>query len=134
VAQTKRKRRRKHRGTQTGKIDTRPRGRPRNRAEARSRAQSRSSSKKGRGRQQQALSEPTWRGAVGKGAIAALLFFVLLGVLFKRPLGAAAGVGAFMLLFYIPMSYYTDRFFYRRRQRQAEKARIEKAQRGADGG
>ena len=42
MAQTKKKRRRKHRGTQGGRIDTRPaRGRPRSRAEAQARARSR---------------------------------------------------------------------------------------------
>ena len=39
-----------------------------------------------------------------------------------------------MLVFYVPMSYYTDRFFYQRRMRQAEKKRIEKSQRGAGEG
>jgi hypothetical protein len=129
VAQTRRRRRRKHRGTQSGRIDSRPRGRPRNRAEAKARASSRSS--RARSRRQPALTPPTWRSAIVKGAIAALLFFVLIGVAFGRPLAASAGLAAFLLLFYIPMSYYTDRFFYRRRLRQAEQERLERAQRRA---
>lgn len=126
MAQTKRKRRRKHRGTQSGRVDQRPRGRPRNRAEAKARAQSRSSRSS---RRQPALTPPTWRSAFFKGGIAALLFLVLIGVVFGRPVLASVALAAFMLLFYVPMSYYTDRFFYRRRLRQAEQARLEKAQR-----
>jgi hypothetical protein len=130
VAQTKRKRRRKHRGTQSGRIDARPRGRPRNRAEAKARAQSRSS--RSRTRRQPELTPPTWRSAFVKGGIAALLFFVLIGPVFGQALLSSAGIAAFLLLFYVPMSYYTDSFFYRRRLRQAEQARLEKAQRRAD--
>lgn len=126
MAQTKKKRRRKHRGTQGGKVDTRPKGRPRNRAEARQRAQARRS---GGGKRQAAggprtPSPPTWRGSLGKAAIAGLIFFALMAIAFKRPIAASLGIAAFMLAFYIPMAYYTDRFFYNRhlRKQQAERA------------
>jgi hypothetical protein len=132
VAQTKRKRRRKHRGTQSGRIDQRPRGRPRNRAEARARARSPSSRSRSRG--QPGPTPPTWRSAFFKGGIAALLFFVLIGFVFGQSLVGAAGLAAFMLLFYVPMSYYTDRFFHGRRLRQAEKEKLERAERRAGEG
>ena len=128
MAQTKR-RKRKHRGTQTGKIDSRPRGRPRNRAEAKARAQSRGSKSKSRP-QQRGVAPPTWRSAFLKGLAAAVIFFVAIGLVFKRPVGASAALAAFMLVFYVPMSYYTDGFFYRRRLRQAEKEKLARAQRG----
>ena len=35
-----------------------------------------------------------------------------------------------MLGFYVPMSFLVDRFFYQRRLRQEEKARLERAERG----
>jgi hypothetical protein len=125
VAQTKRKRRRKHRGTQGGRVDTRPRGRPRNRAEARQRAQSRGGrSKGGRGRGAagaRTISPPSWRSAAFKAVPIAALFFGLIVFAFKEPVGPSAGLAAFMLLFYIPMAYYTDRFMYSRQLRkQAE--------------
>ena len=61
MAQTKRKRRRKHKGTQGGKIDSRPKGRPRNRAEAKQRAQARRSGSGGkRAVAQQGPQPPTW--------------------------------------------------------------------------
>jgi hypothetical protein len=129
MAQTKRKRRRKHRGTQTGKVDRRPRGRPRNRSEARARA--RSGGKRGRG--ERPLNPPTWRGAILKGGLAAGIFFALLALAFGRPPGGSLLLAGFMMLFYVPMTYYTDGFFYKRRLRQAEQARLERAERGVKG-
>jgi len=134
MAQTKKKRRRKQRGTQGGRLDARPRGRPTNRAEARQRAKSRGSGSRSRKQAARTPGPPTWLSAVGKGSLAALLFLALTVALFKQPLASAAGLAAFLLLFYIPMSYYTDRFLYRRRLRKAEEERIERAQRGSGEG
>lgn len=125
MAQTKKKRRRKHRGTQGGGISTKPRGRPQNRAEARARASQRS--KKGKQHGPVLPKAPTWGGAVFKGLIAAAIFFALLYLAFGRPAGAAAGLAGFMLLFYVPMGYLTDRFFYRRRMREIQRAKQEKS-------
>ena len=41
-------------------------------------------------------------------------------VLFKRPIGAGIALAALMIFMYPPMSYYTDRFLYNRRQRQKQ--------------
>jgi hypothetical protein len=124
MAQTKKKRRRKHRGTQTGRVDSRPRGRPRSRGEARARA--RSGRKQGRG--ERPLNPPSWRGALAKGGLAAALFFALIAFAFGRPAREALPLAVFMMVFYVPMTYYTDGFFYRRRLRQAERAKLEKAE------
>jgi hypothetical protein len=118
MAQTKKKRRRKHRGTQGGRIDTNRRARPKTRAEAKSRARS------GAKRAPRGDHPPTWRNSALRGIGAAVIFAVLLLVIFKRPLGAALALGAFMLVFYIPAGYYIDMMMWRRRER----ARI----RGAD--
>jgi Flp pilus assembly protein TadB len=108
MAQTKR-RRRKHRGTQGGSIDRRGRtSRPRSREEARARARRQS--------EQRRELPPSWGGAVNRGLIASGIFFALLLLLFGAPLGQALGVSLFMLALYIPMGYFIDRFFYRRRQ------------------
>jgi len=113
MAQPKNKRRRKRRGTQGGKIDTKAR-RPRSREEARSRARSgggsRSTSKK-------RDLPPTWKSAAIRGAGAAVIFVLILLVLFKRPIGAALALSAFMLVFYIPAGYYIDLYTWRRRER-----------------
>lgn len=70
-------------------------------------------------------SPPTWRGAITRGLVAAVIFTVLLLLIFGRSLGASLGLGAFMLAFYIPAGYYIDMMMWRRRER----ARI----RGASG-
>ncbi|MGZ5333694.1 MAG: hypothetical protein ACXWD7_07305, partial [Solirubrobacterales bacterium] len=67
--------------------------------------------------------------ALGKGALASLLFFALFAGIFHRPIGASAGFAAFMLAFYVPLSYYLDGFFYRRRTRQLQ----QKQQQGGPG-
>ena len=71
MAQTKKRRNRKHRGTQGGTINRRPKRRPQNRAEARSRAKSRSRTDPVHRLDQ----PPTWRNAWARGAFAAGVFF-----------------------------------------------------------
>ncbi len=117
MAQTKKKRNRKRRGTQGGRIDTRRRaGRPRSREEAKARARA---SRRATPRRD---LPPTWRSATIRGAIAAAIFTLLLLLLFRRPAGAALGLGAFMLVFYIPAGYYIDRTMWRRRERARMRA------------
>jgi len=113
VAQTKKKRRRKHRGTQTGALDTRKRKtRPKSRAEARNQARSKS-----RDRTVQRNSPPTWKGAAIRGLAASAVFMVLLLLLFGQGIGQALPIALFMLVFYIPAGYYMDLFMWRRRER-----------------
>jgi hypothetical protein len=112
MAQTKKKRRRKHRGTQGGRVDPNRRaGRPRSREEAKARARA------GRKGKAQADAPPTWRSAITRGAVAAVIFTVLLMLIFKRPVGSALALGAFMLAFYVPAGYYIDTMMWRRRER-----------------
>jgi hypothetical protein len=125
MAQSRQRRRRKHRGTQGGRIDRRPaRGRPRSRAEAKARAGQRSRKKPTGPRQ---AGPPTWGSALQKSLIAAALFFALLLVFGQSPL-AAGGIAVLMLGFYVPMSFMVDRFFYQRRLRKEETERLERAQ------
>ena len=126
MAQTRKKRRRKRRGTQGGRVDTRRGPRPRSRQEAQARARSRSKGGKGRGSVDRRDQEPTWRSAFMRGAVAAGLFVVIVALLFKRPIGPAIALGVLMLAFYVPMGYYIDRFFYTRRQRAKQKEREER--------
>lgn len=115
MAQPKNKRRRKRRGTQGGRIDTGgTRGRPRNRAEARNRARSSGSKTASKKRD----LPPTWKGSAYRGAFAAVIFVVILILLFKRPVPVSLIFGAFMLVFYIPTGYYIDMTMWRKRERQ----------------
>jgi uncharacterized membrane protein YoaK (UPF0700 family) len=105
MAQTRKKRRRKHRGTQAGTVET----------------FAHSSSKRGRAETQRArgarqMREPTWRSAANKAALAALVFGVLLVALFKRSVGAAAVWTVIVFFFYVPVGYWTDRAVYNRRK------------------
>jgi hypothetical protein len=110
MAQTNKRRRRKHRGTQGGRVDTKRRSRPRTRAEAKQRARTKRSAPR-------ADLPPTWRSAVIRGLIISGLLIATL-LIFKKPIGASIAFGAFMLAFYIPMGFYIDRWNWRRRQRQ----------------
>jgi hypothetical protein len=122
MAQTKKKRRRKRRGTQGGRIDTKGRaGRPRSREEAKARARSK---RKPTG--PKADLPPTWRNSFIRGLFAAVIFAVLLLAIFKRPVGVSAAFGAFMLVFYVPSGYYIDMTLWRRRERARIREREEK--------
>lgn len=115
MARTTKKRRRKHRGTQGGGIDRRGRAsKPRNREEARARA------RKSMG-QKRMDSPPSWTGALGRAAFGAAVFFILLILIFKRPIGAALLLSVLMMLIYIPLGHAIDGFMYRRRLRAKQR-------------
>ena len=124
MAPTKKKRRRKHRGTQGGRIDRRPaRGRARSRAEAQSRARSRGGKKKSSGPR---VPEPaSWSSALKKGGIAAILFVALLTVFGQNP-AVSLLVGLLMLGFYVPMAFLLDRFMHQRFVRKEAQKRAER--------
>ena len=65
---------------------------------------------------------PTWQGSITRAAIAAVLFVVLVSLVFKRPVSESIALGGFVLLFYIPLGYFTDLTLYRRRQRSKQRA------------
>ncbi|MBV9213543.1 MAG: hypothetical protein JOZ25_07840 [Actinobacteria bacterium] len=114
MAKAKRKRQRKHRGTPAGTIEARGRtGHPTStRADAKAISRER--------RAHRLDKPPTWRGALNRAVVMAVIFALVVVVLFKRPVAAAAVLGVAMVLVYLPMSYYTDRFIYNRRQRQKQ--------------
>src|SRR3954452_16658103 len=123
MAQTKRKRKRRHRGTQAGTIEASGRTSKPSSSSSRSTAAKKPAAKPTSAERRQARLDtpPTWRGAVNRAAFAAAILVVFVSVAQKN---IAAGVllGAFSMLIYIPMSYYTDRALYRRRQRQKQRS------------
>ena len=111
MAQTKRKRTRKHRGTPAGTIERSGRtGRPQTRQDAKQISRQR--------RQERLDRPPNWRGAVNRAAIAAAVFGVLVTVAFGRSIAQGAILAGFMFLLYIPLGYMTDTAIYRYRQRK----------------
>jgi hypothetical protein len=131
VARTTKKRRKKHRGTQGGSIDRRASaGRPRSREEARARARKQTGQK--RTGQKRIDSPPTWTGALGRAAFGAAIFFVLLILIFQRPVAAALLLSVLMMLIYIPLGHAIDGFMYKRRARAKQReAQERKAKTGS---
>ena len=111
MAQSKPKRRRKHRGTQAGTIERSGRsGRGRTREDAKQTSRQRRAERLDRA--------PTWRGAVNRAAIAAVVFGVLVAALFGQPVASAALLTVFVFILYIPLGYATDSAIHRFRQRR----------------
>jgi hypothetical protein len=115
VAQTKKKRRKKHRGTQGGRVDTRRAARPRTRQEAKARARTQRTAKK-------PDQPPTWRSAFNRALIGAAIVAIFMSVVTKNP---AQGIvlGLFMLVLYVPLGYFVDNVIWRRRERAKMRAR-----------
>ena len=117
MASTKRKRRTKHRGNAAGVVETRGRtGRKPGPADRKTTAR--------QSRMDRFSKPPTVRSAFQRSAIAAVIFVFAMILIVKQTVAASIALGAFVLLFYVPLSYYTDLFFYRRRQaKELEKGR-----------
>ena len=114
MAQTKRKRRTKHRGTAAGTIESRGRtGRPPTADERKKQAREKS-------REQRLNTPPTWDGAFKRALLASGLMFVFLLVTSKGKVAVAVGFAVVALALYVPSGYYMETFLYRRRQRKKE--------------
>src|SRR5438270_13124557 len=112
MAQTKRKRRSKHRGTAAGTIEARGRtGRPPTPTEKKKQARVDA-------RERRLNTPPTWKSAFTKAALASVIIFVFIAATAKKGgIAAAAGFAVIAMLIYAPAGYYMELFLYRRRQR-----------------
>jgi hypothetical protein len=111
VAQTKRKRKRKHRGTPAGTIERAGRtGKPQNREDAKKIARQR--------RQERLDKPPSWRGSVNRAAVAAAIFGVLMVLVLGRPPIAGLTLALIMFVIYIPLGFLTDKAVFNFRQRR----------------
>ncbi len=112
MAQTKRKRRSKHRGTPAGTIEARGRtSRPPSPEERKKQARMDA-------REKRLGKPPTWKSSILRAGFAAIVMFVFLAATAKKngvAIGASFAVVAFAL--YVPLGYYFELFLYRRRQR-----------------
>jgi hypothetical protein len=116
MAQTKRKRRTKHRGNAAGMVETRGRTGRRPTPDEQRRA-----ARQGGGGQRRELKPPTWQRAAIKAAGFAVLLFVLTqSGLFGKQQTLASGLilAGMSLLLYIPAAYATDRWAYNRQERR----------------
>jgi Flp pilus assembly protein TadB len=116
MAQTKRKRRTKHRGNAAGSVEAR------GRTGRKPTDQERRKGSGAAGREERRFQEPTWAGAATRAGFASVLLFVLFisGVAGQSQSTVTAivlAVGAFLI--YVPLGYKVDRMFWERRMRKA---------------
>ncbi len=130
MAQTKRKT--KHRGNAAGMVESRGRTGRRPTAEEKSGPVRGGSKRPGEAKPNRLDQPPTWRSAVLRSMAAAVVMLLLAIVLTKKP-NEAVAIFPVVLVLYIPISYYTDLWLYKRRQRQKlAKAAAAKAARAAE--
>ena len=109
MASTRRKRRTKHRGNAAGVVETR--GRTGRKPTGSERKPS------GRAARMDRFSKPpSWRSSFNRALIAAAVFVAASILILKQKPIAGVAFGVFLVLFYTPLTFYTDSFFYRRRQ------------------
>ena len=112
MAQTK-KRKRKHRGTPAGTVEARGRtGRRPDSSEVKKTA--------AQIRQDRMSKPPSWRGAINRAAIAAVVFAVIAALVLGQPIASAIALAVFAFALYVPSGYYMDKMIYERRQRKKQ--------------
>jgi Flp pilus assembly protein TadB len=118
MAQTKRKRRTKHRGTAAGSIEARGRtGRPPTPEE-------RKKQSRVEARERRLNTPPTWKSSFVRAGLAAVLifFFVLLTTKGSTRVLSALAFAIVAMALYVPAGYYLELTMYRRRQRKKQEA------------
>ena len=114
MAQTKRKRRTKHRGTAAGTVQARGRtGRPPSKEDRKKQARVAA-------REARLNKEPTWNSSFKRAGLAAAFMFLFLLLTSKGNVGAAILFGVFAFGLYVPAGYYMETYLWRRRQRKRE--------------
>ncbi len=115
MAQTKRKRRTKHRGNAAGGIEVRGRtGRPPTKDE-------RKKQDRQRAREARLNQPPTWKASWNRALLASGFMFILLLVTSKFKIVPSLLFAILALAIYVPSGFYLENFLYRRRM--AKRAR-----------
>ncbi|HEX2412293.1 MAG TPA: hypothetical protein VHJ39_14090 [Solirubrobacteraceae bacterium] len=117
MAQTKRKRRTKHRGNAAGVVESRGRTGRRPTADEQRKTSRQSALEDRRNK------PPTWKSAFLKAALMAglLLAFTQLGLFGSQAsIGQSIAISVFAVLLYTPLAYMTDSWVYRRAQRRRQ--------------
>ena len=127
MAQTKRKRRTKHRGNAAGTIETRGRtGRPASPDEKKKQARMTA-------RDKRLNTPPTWKSALNRAALAAVIIFIFVVITSKSGNRILAGAlfALIAMAIYVPAGYYLEMVLWRRRQakKAAESGRDDRTKR-----
>lgn len=67
---------------------------------------------------------PTWRGAATRGILFAA-FLLPVSLLFGQPIASAIVLTIIAAIVYVPLGFYTETFFYNRRQVRLQRERAE---------
>ncbi|MCW3063123.1 MAG: hypothetical protein JWN32_295 [Solirubrobacterales bacterium] len=122
MAQTKRKRRTKHRGNAAGVVTARGRtGGPVKAPDPKQRNRSSGAER----RAARYDKPPTWRASAQRAGLTCVILFAAL-MLIPGPKHDVAAVGALTVLafaFYVPMGYVIDNALYKRRQKRKAEAK-----------
>jgi hypothetical protein len=116
MAQTKRKRRTKHRGNAAGSVEAR--GRTGRKPTEQERRKGSTASL----REERRYQEPTWAGAATRAGLASAMLLVLFvsGIAGQnQSIATAIGLSFAAFLIYVPLGYKVDRIFWERRMRKA---------------
>ena len=116
MAQTKRKRRTKHRGNAAGSVEARGRTGRKPTPEERRKGSVADA------REERRFQEPTWGGAAVRAGLASLLLLVLFQTGLagqKQSIGTSLALAIAAFLIYVPLGYKVDRIFWERRMRKA---------------
>jgi hypothetical protein len=118
MAQTKRRRQTKHRGNAAGVVESRGRT-------GRKPTKDEKTGKGGAPQKQKSVDrlerEPTWRGAFYRAMAAAVVMLLISILLLKKP-NEAIALFPIVLIAYVPISFYTDTWLYKRRMASKAKA------------
>jgi hypothetical protein len=126
MAQTRRRRQTKHRGNAAGVVESRGRTGRKPTAEEKNPVTRQASKSREQRLRDRDDRPPTWRGSFYRAMIMAV---VLLGVILIFKIGSSSSAIALfpiVLIAYWPISYYSERWVYNRKQRNKAAARARK--------
>ena len=120
MAQTRRKRRTKHRGNAAGIVEHRGRtSRPPSPEERKAQRKEQAKLE----RQNRMARPPSWQRAATRSLVTTALFVAFVTLALGQPIGQTLALGAVLILIYIPFGYFIDSFFYKRVGNRRRKVR-----------
>jgi len=122
MANTKKKRKTKHRGNAAGMVESRGRTGRRPTDVEKGKPQPKSAKASGP-RPHRLDSPPTWKSSAVRAVLAAGMFFGVLVLFFKQPAPASAPIAVLMIAVYTPLGYFTDMWIHKRRVAKLKSAK-----------
>ena len=120
MAQTRRKRRTKHRGNAAGIVEQRGRtSRPPSPEERKAQRKEQAKLE----RQSRMARPPSWQRAATRSLVTTALFVAFVTLALGQPIGQTLALGAVLILIYIPFGYFIDSLFYKKFKAREERAR-----------